>query len=135
MDEADGQTTFGASIPFVQFCGIEAVGWDDGRTRLRLVLRPEHLNNIGIAHGGILCTLLDVAMGTAARMTVGGSVVTLDMQTRFLNPGRGTLQAEGRVTRAGASVLFCEADIRDEAGAPVASATGLLKAVSSRKTA
>jgi acyl-coenzyme A thioesterase PaaI-like protein len=55
------------------------------------------------------------------------------MQTRFLNPGRGTLLAEGRVTRAGASVLFCEAEIRDESGTAVACATGLLKTVAPRK--
>ncbi len=80
----------------------------------------------------MLCTLLDVALGTAARLSVGRPVVTLDMQTRFLNPGRGVLLAEGRVTRPGRAVIFCEAEIRDADGAPVASATGLLKPVSER---
>ena len=122
-------TVFGAHIPFVQFCGIEALGVCEGRTRLRLVLRPAHANNLGIAHGGVLCTLLDVALGTAARLSVGRPVVTLDMQTRFLNPGRGVLLAEGRVTRAGREVIFCEAEIRDGEGVAVASATGLLKPV------
>ena len=107
----------------------------EGRTRLRLVLRPEHANNIGIAHGGILCTLLDVALGTAARLRAGRPVVTLDMQTRFLSPGRDVLLAEGRVTRAGRSVIFCEAEIRDAAGLLVASATGLLKPVGDRPAA
>ncbi|WP_342164312.1 PaaI family thioesterase [Methylobacterium sp. SD21] len=129
MTEWDPETIFGAQIPFVRFCGIEALDVTEGRTRLRLVMRPEHSNNLGIAHGGIVCTLLDVAMGTAARLTAGCPVVTLDMQTRFLNPGRGTLEAVGRVTRGGRSILFCEAEIRDAEGVPVASATGLLKPV------
>ncbi len=129
MTEWDPETIFGAQIPFVRFCGIEALDVTEGRTRLRLVMRPEHSNNLGIAHGGIVCTLLDVAMGTAARLTVGCPVVTLDMQTRFLNPGRGTLEAVGRVTRGGRSILFCEAEIHDAEGVPVASATGLLKPV------
>ncbi|GJD34592.1 uncharacterized protein (TIGR00369 family) [Methylobacterium aerolatum] len=132
MDDRETDTIFGARIPFVRYCGIEALEAAEGRTRLRLRLRPEHGNNLGIAHGGILCTLLDVALGTAARLTVGAPVVTLDMQTRFLNPGRGTLTAEGRVVRAGSSVLFCEAEIRDEGGALVASATGILKTVAPR---
>ncbi len=135
MVEWDPETIFGAQIPFVHFCGIEALAVAAGETRLRLVLRPEHANNLGIAHGGILCTLLDVAMGTAARLAAGSPVVTLDMQTRFLNPGRGTLEALGRVTRAGASVLFCEAEIRDAGGNTVASATGLLKTVAARGNA
>lgn len=130
MDEqTEPGTIFGAHIPFVNFCGIEALDVREGRTRLRLALRPEHANNLGIAHGGVLCTLLDVALGTAARLSVGRPVVTLDMQTRFLNPGRGVLLAEGRVTRAGREVIFCEAEIRDGEGVAVASATGLLKPV------
>ncbi len=129
MGDWDSGTIFGAQIPFVQFCGIEAVDFVDGRTRLRLTLGPEHTNNLGIAHGGILSTLLDVAVGTAARLTAGRSVVTLDLQARFLSAGRGTLEAEGRVTRAGRSLLFCEATIRDGDGTLVATATGLLKPV------
>ncbi|CAM3261727.1 MULTISPECIES: PaaI family thioesterase [Methylobacterium] len=130
MDQpSERGTVFGAHIPFVDHCGIEALDVREGRTRLRLVLRPEHANNLGIAHGGVICTLLDVALGTAARLKAGRPVVTLDMQTRFLAPGRGTLIAEGRVTRAGRSVTFCEAEIRDAQGELVASATGLLKPV------
>lgn len=132
MTGRDGVTVFGAQVPFVHFCGIEAVEAVRGETRLRLILQPDHANNLGIAHGGILCTLLDVAMGTAARLSAGAPVVTLDMQTRFLNPGRGTLEAVGRVTRAGSSVLFCEAEIRDGAGRVVASSTGVLKTVAPR---
>ena len=94
---------FGADIPFAGHCGIEPIGFADGRTRLRARARPEHVNNLGIAHGGLICTLLDVAMGTAARCTVGLPVMTLDMQASFLSPGRGELTAEGRVVRAGRS--------------------------------
>lgn len=133
MDEHWEQgTVFGAQIPFVRFCGIEAIEVREGRTRLRLALRPEHANNLGIAHGGVICTLLDVALGTAARLTAGRPVLTLDMQTRFLARGSGVLTAEGRVTRAGRSVLFCEAEVRSEDGTLVASATGLLKPVDER---
>lgn len=129
MDGWEEGTVFGAQIPFVRFCGIEALDVREGRTRLRLALASEHANNLGIAHGGVICTLLDVALGTAARLAAGRPVLTLDMQTRFLAPGRGVLTAEGRVTRAGRSVLFCEAEIRDAGGGLVAGATGLLKPV------
>jgi uncharacterized protein (TIGR00369 family) len=133
--ESERDTIFGAHIPFVRFCGIEALDVVEGRTRLRLALRPEHANNLGIAHGGVICTLLDVALGTAARLRAGRPVVTLDMQARFVAPGRDILLAEGRVTRAGRSVIFCEAEIRDPAGDLVASATGLLKPVGERPAA
>ena len=120
---------FGVHIPFIAHCGIEALEVVDGRTRLRLVPGPSSVNQLGIAHGGLIATLLDVAMGSAARHAAGRAVMTLDMHVAFLSPGRGTLIAEGRVTRAGRSVIFCEADIRDEAGGLVAKSTGLMKPV------
>jgi uncharacterized protein (TIGR00369 family) len=119
---------FGATIPFADHCGIEEIGLVDGRTRIRLVLGPEHANNLGIAHGGVICTLLDIAMGTVARTTTGSPVITLDMQTTFISPGRGTLIGEGRILRAGLSILFCEAEVRTEAGELVAKGSGVFKA-------
>lgn len=118
---------FGSEVPFAGHCGIEAVAFAEGRTRLRLEVAPEHRNNLGIAHGGVLCTLLDVAMGTAARCTIGTACMTLDMQVSFLLPGRGVLLAEGWVLRAGRSLVFCEAEVRTEAGELVAKSTGLFK--------
>ena len=121
---------FGAEIPFVDHCSIEEIGRDEGKTRLRMRLGPQHMNNLGIVHGGALCTLLDVAMGTAGRTHAGKPVMTLDMQVAFLAPGRGgLLTAEGRVVRGGQSILFCEAEIRDEAGELLAKSSGVFKPV------
>jgi uncharacterized protein (TIGR00369 family) len=120
---------FGAEIPFARHCGIEPLEAPDGRTLLRLVLRPEHLNNIGMAHGGVTCTLLDVAMGSSARRYVDLPMMTLDMQTSFIAPGGGVLIAEGRVVRAGRSVIFCEGEVRAQSGELVAKGSGLFKPV------
>ena len=67
---------FGVEIPFASHCGIEALETPDGRTLLRLVLAPQHLNNIGMAHGGVTCTLLDIAMGSSARRHADLPVMT-----------------------------------------------------------
>jgi uncharacterized protein (TIGR00369 family) len=125
---------FGADIPFALHCGIEPIGFAQGRTRLRLRPRPEHANNIGIAHGGLICTLLDVAMGTVARCTIGRPVMTLDMQTSFIAPGRGELIGEGRILRAGRSLIFCEAEVTTAEGELVAKATGLFKPAAARSS-
>ena len=119
---------FGAEIPFAAYCGIREVGFVDGRTQLRMEVAPDLLNHLGIAHGGALTTLLDVAMGTAARMATGRQVMTLDMQASFLAPGRGVLLAHGHVSKAGRLILFCDAEItREEDGERVARATGVFK--------
>jgi uncharacterized protein (TIGR00369 family) len=127
---------FGAYIPFVHFCGIEPVSSEPGRTRLRVKLEDHHMNQLGIAHGGITMTLLDVALGTAARS--GGdksAVMTLDMQTQFISPGRGTLIGEGRIVKAGRSLVFVEADVHDEEGTLVAKASAIFKTARRREPA
>jgi uncharacterized protein (TIGR00369 family) len=118
----------GAEIPFATYCGIEAVETKDERTVLRLALRPEHANNIGMAHGGVTCTMLDIAMGTAARRLMGAPSMTIDMQTSFISPARGVLTAEGKVVRAGRSIVFCEGEVRTEGGELVAKGTAVFKA-------
>ena len=123
-------TVFGAVIPFVDHCAIEEVGLVEGRTRLRMRVGPEHMNNIGIVHGGAIATLIDVALGTAGRTHSGVPVMTVDMHVSFMAPGRGpVLLGEGRVVGGGRSLLFCEGEVRDEAGVLVAKASGVMKPV------
>jgi acyl-coenzyme A thioesterase PaaI-like protein len=51
------------------------------------------------------------------------------MQVAFLAPARGILLGEGRVVRAGRSIVFVEAEVRDEAGELLAKSSGLFKPV------
>lgn len=133
---SESPNIFGAHIPFVHFCGIEPVSSAPGRTRLRVKLEEHHMNQLGIAHGGITMTLLDVALGTAARSGSDKSaVMTLDMQTQFISPGRGTLTGEGRIVKAGRSLVFVEADVHDETGTLVAKASAIFKSTRRREAA
>ena len=119
---------FGAKIPFADLCGIELIGVEDGVTKLRVVLDERHDNNSGIPHGGLIATLLDVAMGSAARLAAGVAVTTLDMHINFIATSDEVLTAEGRVVRAGGSILFAEAEARGAKGEIVAKASGVFKA-------
>ncbi|HXW19268.1 MAG TPA: PaaI family thioesterase [Roseiarcus sp.] len=118
---------FGAKIPFAELCGIEFHGAKNGVTQLSVRLEPQHANNSGIPHGGLVATLMDIAMGSAARLAAGGPVMTLDMHISFFASGEGSLSAEGRVMRAGVSVIFCEAEARDANGELVAKSSGVFK--------
>lgn len=125
-------TILGAVIPFASHCGIEDLGPEDGISRLRIDPGPHHLNNSGIVHGGAICTLLDVAMGSIARVKAGSPVLTLDMHVIFLAAVRGAITAEGRVTRAGRSILFAEAEAKAENGETVARSTGVFRTTRER---
>jgi len=116
-------------IPFIDLIGLETVELKDGLARLALALRPELLNSFGTAHGGVLMTLLDVAMCQAARTQHPDSqgVMTIDMSTSFMAAGKGRLLAEGRVLKPGRATIFVEAEIRDEGGALVAKSIGTVR--------
>ena len=56
-----------AKVPFVQSLGTEMVACGDGLCELQLALVDQHMNGREVAHGGVVMTLLDVAMAHAAR--------------------------------------------------------------------
>ncbi len=54
-------------IPFLRLLGLQQQSADAGRSRLLLPeLKEEFCNRLPAAHGGVLMTLLDVAMARAA---------------------------------------------------------------------
>jgi acyl-coenzyme A thioesterase PaaI-like protein len=58
--------------------------------------------------------------------------LTVEMKTSFLRPARGRLIVTGRCLQAGRSLSFCEAEITDADGAPIARASGTFKFWSNR---
>lgn len=125
---------FPRSIPFVEALGFELIGMAGGSAEVLLELRPEHANSHQVAHGGIVMTLLDVAMAHAARsvQTDAGEadhgVLTIEMKTSFFSPGQGTLRAVGKILHRTSSMAFCEGSVfADGATRPCAHATGTFK--------
>ena len=118
-------------IPFLRLLGLVQDEAAPGCSQLRLPeLRPDLCNLLRAAHGGVLMTLLDVAMARAATSHPDAptrAVVTVEMSTRFVRPGRGPLRAEGMVLHMAASLCTTEAHVYDASGARVASAMGTFK--------
>ena len=59
----------------------------DGGATVELDLTPELLNPLGMAHGGTIFTLCDIAAGSAAA-SQGTVAVTLDSTIHYYRPGR-----------------------------------------------
>ncbi len=51
---------------FSQWLGIERIEEDEGKSILRMTIRPEMLNGFGIAHGGITFSFADSAFAFAS---------------------------------------------------------------------
>jgi uncharacterized protein (TIGR00369 family) len=124
-------------IPFLVHLGVQ---WRDvrpGIAELRLEQQTHHQNSLGMAHGGVVMTLLDVAMARACRsLTEPGeaipSLITIEMKTTSMQPATGLLRAEGRVLRRTASLAFCEADVFDDHERLAARASGTFRYVKPR---
>jgi uncharacterized protein (TIGR00369 family) len=124
---------FPVHIPFVEHLGFELHSLGHGESELQLQVRADQLNSWAVAHGGVLMTLLDVAMATAARSIhkdqegMGPGVVTIEMKTSFMQPAQGLLKALGKLLHRSATMAFCEASVFDAEGALCAHATGTFK--------
>ncbi|MCW2608225.1 MAG: PaaI family thioesterase [Frankiales bacterium] len=72
----------------------------------------EHLNPHGTVHGGLIATMLDVAMGGAVAETGGESPVTVSLTVTYLEPGRpGRLEATAKVRKRGTRLLVVEGEV------------------------
>ena len=54
-----------ARHPFIHLLGAELLRFEDGETEIALEIRDELQNSWQVAHGGVVMTLLDVAMAHA----------------------------------------------------------------------
>jgi uncharacterized protein (TIGR00369 family) len=124
-------TAFRNDIPFVKDLGIEFISAEDGRAVIALDLAPRHLNSWSVAHGGVLMTLLDVAMTVAGRSLDpgAGGGVTVEMKANFLQPANaGTrLIASGHAFHRSSRMAYCDGEVRDTGERLIARAMGTFK--------
>ncbi|MCV2349573.1 PaaI family thioesterase [Paucibacter sp. Y2R2-4] len=124
---------FPVRIPFVEQLGLELHSMGDGQAELRVDLNEGHLNSWEVAHGGVLMTMLDVAMAHAARSIhmgengMGPGVVTIEMKTSFMRPGEGELRAIAKLLDHTVTLAFCEGRVIGEDGKLCAHATATFK--------
>lgn len=117
------------AVPFMRELGTELVRAADGEAELALTLQDWHLNSWGVAHGGVVMSLLDVAMARAGSSLTDQAPgnVTVEMKTSFFAPARGRLRAVGRVLHRSTTMAYCEAELFSEDGSLAAKAMGTFK--------
>lgn len=125
------------SVGFAEHVGYRTTLFEEGRAEMELEIQAHHLNGHGIAHGGVLLSVLDAVGGLAG--CYGGPderlpSVTLNLTTNFLTPLRaGRVRCIGTRSGGGKSVFFSECRALDEDGNVVATATGAYRLFSRGK--
>jgi len=99
-------------IPAHQNLQITLLLLAQGRAELEMPIGPEFTNSYGMAHGGIITTLADSAMGVVFR-TLNMRVVTLEMNINFL--GRvcvgEILRACSAAVHIGSQVVIAQTEV------------------------
>lgn len=106
----------------------------EGRAVAEYTIEGSYQGYPGLAHGGIVATLLDEAMGWAA-YSMGEFAMTAKMTIRYRRPvplGE-TLTVLGEVTRARGVALEVRGEVRDAAGRLLADAEGLFTRARGRR--
>jgi uncharacterized protein (TIGR00369 family) len=123
-------------IPFIQHLRIHTEALDKGTARLSLPIVPHLTNSLGTVHGGVIMSLLDVALCTAARTLHPESVgvITINLSTSFIDAGGGAkLYADARVLKDGRSMSFVEGEAKNEDGTLVAKAIATVRVLHKEK--
>lgn len=114
--------------PMAQHLGLKVVAAADGYVRLRMATQPWMLNeDDGSLHGGILATLVDMAVGCAlwGVYDVGQEIsghTTIELNISYLAPAMtAEVIVEGRAVRKGRTLFVGSAEIMDTRNRPVAS--------------
>jgi acyl-CoA thioesterase len=101
---------------FIQHVGMTVDEAVAGRSRCSITIADIHRNGTGVAHGGVLFTLADTAMGAALYNSLdpGEICATIEIKIGYFKPVfDGTLVCEATLLNKGKSVASLEATIRN----------------------
>ncbi len=111
------------ATPFSEWLGIS---FEKGEAVLEV--EPHHKNKRGVVHGGMVSSLLDMALGSA----VIGSMKpeewcgTASLDIHFVRPARGdVVRARGKLVNRGHRIAFAEGELVDQRGNVCARAQGV----------
>lgn len=121
--------------PFQTHLAVETVEAADGRTLLRFPFRAEFGNRKGDVHGGVLATLVDLAMSQAIRSVRSdlAGLSTINMTVNYLDPASGNIIARGWTLKVGGIIALAEATCEMENGRIVAQATGSFRMIRNKQ--
>ncbi len=124
---------FPAAIPLALYLDAHLATFAAGLAEVRCEPAGELLNSYGSVHGGIVMSLLDLAVVHAARSPLHAGeaprppCVTVSMNTDFMRPAKGRLLARGRLQGEPGRLAFCDAELLDGEDRVCARATAVLR--------
>ncbi|MEJ6395287.1 PaaI family thioesterase [Gymnodinialimonas sp. 2305UL16-5] len=76
--------------PFSQLLGAEILEVSENGASFALDLAAKHRQQHGIAHGGVLAAMADIALAFAGGLAMGSDAVTSEFKINYIRAVRGT---------------------------------------------
>ena len=86
---------------------------EDGTHNFALVAEERHCNSHGIVHGGLMMTMIDLALVATAKAVPEDRFVTVSLNSEFVSSGRkgDLIEARGELVRRGRSLAFVRGQV------------------------
>ena len=110
---------------FAQHAGIELLEVKSGTAKVRMEVKPFHINGVGLVHGGALFTLADFAFAAAANSHEEVAVAINASISYLKGIKTGTLYAEAEEISNSRKISVYSIKVTDEAGQLIAMFHGM----------
>ncbi len=114
---------------------VKSTPLENGDCEFRVPIQPLIHNSLGMVHGGIIASLVDISMGSTVNQALpeNSAAVTTEIKINYVKPGVGTeLKCVASVIHKGKTLCVCEAKVYNNEEQLIAVGTGsfyLLKSV------
>lgn len=99
---------------FPAYCGFTVDHVDYGVFESRLIIRPEHRQQDGFVHAGVIATIADHTAGYSAYSIVPENIriLTIEFKINYFKPARGNeIICKSKVISAGKKIIVSESEI------------------------
>jgi uncharacterized protein (TIGR00369 family) len=101
---------------FPAYCGFEVLGVAEGVFEARFIVRPEHKQQDGYVHAGVLATLADHTAGYSAYTIVPEDIriLTIEFKINYFKPAIGNeVICKSKVISPGKSIIVAGSELYD----------------------
>ena len=102
---------------FGRHLGVTVIEAREGYARASMPLDERHKNGVGLAHGGAVFGLADIAFAAAANASLENAVLNVSTAASYIKAGKvGPLEAEAKVVSNGRRMVVYEVRVTDAQG-------------------
>lgn len=117
--------------PFWKNLGFKIHSLEKGGGSVKVLVSDKVLNNNHTLHGGVIMSLMDVAVSLTLRSIHPELVTTVSLTTNFMNPAKEgkTVYATASIAESKSRIQYVNSEVVDEDGLMIANGVGVFSLI------